>query len=199
MASTGKKSKKTSGSAGNAWTKYALWAVAIVAVVAVVYFVTRPAAPPAGTVAAPTGVVDVGNVDFKAAIAAGDQLIDVRTPQEYAQGHIPGALNIPIDQLPAKVGSIDKNKPVAVYCATGARSLNAKQFLAAQGHKDVINLQNGIASWDGPTVTGTAAGDASQVTAGGGAGGAAAGGAGAGVVLVKTSGTPVFVELFSPA
>ncbi len=180
------------------WRRYGIWAVAIVALVAIVYLVTRPTAPPAGQASAPTGVVDVGNAEFKAAIAAGDQLIDVRTPEEYAQGHIPGAINIPIDVLPAKVASIDKNKPVAVYCATGSRSLNAKQFLAAQGYKDVINLQSGIASWDGPTVAGTAPGDASAVTAASGSTGGGSSSAGNGVALVKTTGLPVFVELFSP-
>ena len=81
-----------------------------------------------------------------------------------------------------------------MYCATGARSLNAKQFLAAQGFGTVVNLSQGIASWDGPTVAGSQPGDAASVAAGAAAGGGASGAA----VTVKTSGTPVFVDLFSP-
>ena len=159
------------------YARYVLWAIVALMVAAVAIAVIRPAGP-----AAPTGVTDVGNAGFKQAIAAGNQLIDVRTPAEYATGHIPGARLLPIDQLPSQLASLDKSKPVAVYCATGARSLNAKQYLAAQGFATVVNLQAGIASWDGPIARGDQAGSAGT----------------GGLVTVKTSGKPVFVDLFSP-
>jgi rhodanese-related sulfurtransferase len=159
------------------YRRYALWAIVAIVVAAVALAVTRPAGP-----SAPTGVTDVGNAGFKQAIAAGDQLIDVRTPAEYATGHIPGARLLPIDQLPSQLASLDKSKPVAVYCATGARSLNAKQYLAAQGFATVVNLQAGMASWDGPVATGDQAGSPRTAAA----------------VTVRTSGKPVFVDLFSP-
>ena len=155
--------------------RYALWAAIALAVVAVVVGVTRPPGPP-------IGVKDVGNAEFKQAIAAGYQLVDVRTAPEYAAGHIPGARLMPIDDLPSQVASLDKSKPVAVYCATGARSLNAKAFLAAQGFATVINLKAGIASWDGAVVKGDVAGSTAAAT----------------VVTVKTSGKAVFVDLFTP-
>ena len=168
-----------------AYAKYLVWAAIVLLVVGVVFLVTRPAAP-----AGPTGVVDVGNADFQKAIAAGAQLIDVRTAEEYAAGHIPGAINIPIDVLPQQLANIDKTKPVAVYCATGARSLNAKQFLAAQGYVNVANLQRGIAAWDGQVVAGNQPGGSGQTTTGQNAAG--------GAVTIKTEGKPVFVDLFSP-
>jgi phage shock protein E len=168
-----------------AYAKYAVWAAVALLIAGAVFLVTRPAAP-----SAPTGVVDVGNAEFNKAIAAGYQLVDVRTAQEYAAGHIPGALNIPIDVLPQQLTNIDKTKPVAVYCATGARSLNAKQFLAAQGYPTVVNLQAGVAAWDGQVVAGNEPGGSGQ--AGGGQTGAGA------AVTIKTAGKPVFVDLFSP-
>jgi phage shock protein E len=175
---------------GSSYVKYAIWALVAIAIAAGILLALRPSGG-----GAPRGVVDVGNADFKKAIAAGYQLLDVRTAQEYAQGHIPGAVNVPIDVLPQTLSAIDKSKPVAVYCATGARSLNAKQFLAAQGVATVVNLAQGIVAWDGPTVSGNQPGDVAAA-----ASGAASGpGSGGAPVTVKTSGIPVFVDLFSPA
>jgi rhodanese-related sulfurtransferase len=187
--------KKQSGSSNV--TKWLLWGVIALAAVTVVALLVIPkgavsGAGSTGTGAGPTGVQDVSAADFQKAVDAGYQLIDVRTAQEYAQGHIPGAVNIPIDVLPSSLVSIDKSKPVAVYCASGARSLNAKQFLAAQGYRTVINLAQGIASWPGKTVQGTAPGGTGQAASSGtqntGPGTA---------VVVKTSGKPVFVDLYT--
>ena len=168
-----------------AYAKYFVWAAVALLVAGAAFMVLRPATP-----TGPTGVVDVGNAEFQQAIAAGAQLIDVRTAEEYAAGHIPGAVNIPIDVLPQSLAQIDKSKPVAVYCATGARSLNAKQFLAAQGYPTVVNLQRGIASWDGKVVTGSQPGGAGQTTSGQNASG--------GAVTIKTNGKPVFIDFYSP-
>jgi len=168
-----------------AYAKYLVWVAIAVVLAGAVFLLTRPATP-----AGPSGVADVGNADFQKAIQAGAQLIDVRTADEYAGGHIPGAVNIPIDVLPNSLGSIDKAKPVAVYCATGARSLNAKQFLAAQGYPNVANLQRGIAAWDGQVVAGSEPGGNGQSTSGQNAAG--------GAVTIKTTGKPVFVDLYSP-
>jgi rhodanese-related sulfurtransferase len=168
-----------------AYAKYFIWAAVALLIVGVAFMVLRPATP-----TGPSGVVDVGNAEFQQAIAAGAQLIDVRTAEEYSAGHIPGAINIPIDVLPQQLANIDKTKTVAVYCATGARSLNAKQFLAAQGYPNVVNLQRGIATWDGKVVTGNEPGGTGQTTTGQNAAG--------GAVTIKTDGKPVFVDLFSP-
>jgi len=78
------------------------------------------------------------------------QLIDVRTPAEYAEGHIPGAklVNIYDPQFKQKILSLklDKSKPVLVYCRSGNRSMVAARFLAENGYQ-VINLKYGIKEW----------------------------------------------------
>jgi rhodanese-related sulfurtransferase len=186
--------KKAPAKSSSDLTKWLLWGVVGLALVAVIALLVIPkgGTTGAGSAAGPTGVQDVSAADFQKAVDAGYQLIDVRTAQEYAQGHIPGAVNIPIDVLPASLAKIDKSKPVAVYCASGSRSLNAKQFLSAQGYTTVINLAQGIASWTGKTVAGTEPGSSGQAASSSGQ----AAGSGAAVV-VKTSGKPVFVDLYT--
>lgn len=62
------------------------------------------------------------------------QIIDVRTPGEFASGHAPGSRNIPLDQLEAHVGELDQAQPVILCCATGARSGLATRFLRSLGY-----------------------------------------------------------------
>ncbi|NPA42433.1 MAG: rhodanese-like domain-containing protein [Chlorobi bacterium] len=79
-----------------------------------------------------------------------DQLIDVRTPAEYREGHIRGAklVNLYEPDFKQKLLALrlKKDKPVLVYCRSGNRSLVAARFLASQGYK-VINLKYGIKDW----------------------------------------------------
>ena len=76
-------------------------------------------------------------------------LLDVRTTQEYKEGHIPGSKNIPLQSI-EKVNTIVKNKeiPLFVYCYSGARSRQAVSVLQRMGYADVRNL-GGIASYSG--------------------------------------------------
>lgn len=77
------------------------------------------------------------------------QLVDVRTPDEYADGHLHGAKNIDIyhtDFLPTALKTLDKSRPVAVYCRSGKRSADAADRLAANGYR-VTNLEGGILAW----------------------------------------------------
>lgn len=89
--------------------------------------------------------------DFEKAIQAGPvQLIDVRTPPEYKEGYIKGAVNADWQneqQFTAKVNELDKAKPVYVYCLSGVRSGKAADWLAANGFKEIINLEGGIKAW----------------------------------------------------
>lgn len=78
-------------------------------------------------------------VDLKEVVARGAIIIDVRTPQEFATGNIKGSINIPISVLLHKVAGLDKDKPIIVYCASGARSASAKAFLKHQGFTEVHN------------------------------------------------------------
>lgn len=80
------------------------------------------------------------------------RVLDVRTPQETAQGIIAGAALIPVDQLEGRWKEIPKDhKPLLVYCAGGGRSAAACEFLSQQGFESVFNLEGGFSSWSGPT------------------------------------------------
>ena len=79
----------------------------------------------------------------------GAVLLDVRTPQEYAQGHIPGSKNIPLQTLHDAEGAIqDKGTPLYVYCQSGARSSQAASLLRQMGYTNVTTI-GGIAAWRG--------------------------------------------------
>ena len=77
------------------------------------------------------------------------QLVDVRTPEEYAAGHIDGALLIDYydTDFAAQIGKLDKSKPVAVYCAAGGRSGSAAEQLIKMGYKKVYDLAGGMRAW----------------------------------------------------
>ncbi len=77
------------------------------------------------------------------------QLVDVRTPEEYAEGHLERAVNIDVNDstfLQHATASLEKGKTVAVYCRSGKRSAFAASLLAKQGY-NVINLLGGILAW----------------------------------------------------
>ncbi len=69
----------------------------------------------------------------------GAVVVDVRTEEEYEEEHFPGALNIPVDRILVRKNEIPKDKPVILYCASGARSAYAAHLLKAEGYKDVVN------------------------------------------------------------
>ena len=76
-----------------------------------------------------------------AAVAAGALLLDVRSPEEFAEGHLKGAVNIPVDELPQRMEELGPpEREVVVYCRTGARSSRAAELLKANGHERVILL-----------------------------------------------------------
>ena len=75
------------------------------------------------------------------------QLVDVRTPREYRSGHVPGAVNLPLDDLRDLLGELDLTRPTVVYCGIGYRSYHAAKILSANGFKDVQNLSGGMSTW----------------------------------------------------
>ncbi|MBA9074445.1 rhodanese-related sulfurtransferase [Flavobacterium gossypii] len=81
--------------------------------------------------------------------AAAVQLVDVRTPKEYKQGHLKGAENIHLyDQdFVDRINKLDKTKPVYVYCKAGGRSAEAVEIMQAQGFQNIIELKGGTDSW----------------------------------------------------
>lgn len=78
---------------------------------------------------------------------SGAQVIDVRTESEVAQGVIGGAIHIPLHLLPLRAADVRQDKPVVIYCRTGARSAQACAFMAAQGFGNMHNLAGGIMAW----------------------------------------------------
>lgn len=83
-------------------------------------------------------------------------IIDVRTPEEFASGHIEGAVNLPVE-LPGfdeAIVDLDKDAHYAVYCRSGRRSAIAVQKMSDVGIKKISELSDGIVAWNGPLVSG---------------------------------------------
>ncbi len=79
--------------------------------------------------------------DARKLVAEGAALVDVRSPGEYASGHIEGALNIPVDQIAQRAGEIGpKERPVVLYCRSGARSASAAGTLRSLGFQRVEDI-----------------------------------------------------------
>lgn len=122
------------------------------------------------------GFAKVDSAGLTALQKAGAQVIDVRTTGEYQLGHIPGSINVPVDEIAAKAASWNKDGSYVVYCASGARSATAQETLKSMGFKNVADLTGGIATWTGAIEKGAAT---SQQT-------------------IPTSGKPVFIEFYTP-
>ena len=75
----------------------------------------------------------------KEKIEAGAKIVDVRSPEEFRDGAYPGAVNIPVQEIGRRMGEIPKDKPVVLYCASGARSAAAARQLKQAGYADVVN------------------------------------------------------------
>ncbi len=79
------------------------------------------------------------------------RLLDVRSPAEYAGGHIPGAALLPVDLIASAPATLEpEGKPWLVYCEHGVRSLHAARILVQAGFPDVINMSGGMSAWRGP-------------------------------------------------
>ena len=80
------------------------------------------------------------NTDYKAMLADGGIIIDVRSEGEFYSGHIEKSLNIPLGELSSKLGQFkDKNQPIITCCASGMRSAGAAKILSAKGYTNVVN------------------------------------------------------------
>lgn len=74
-------------------------------------------------------------------------LLDVRTPQEFAEGHVPGAVNVPHDQLASRLAGVPKDKDVVIYCRSGRRSALAADVLHANGYSRLSHLDGDMLAW----------------------------------------------------
>jgi len=75
------------------------------------------------------------------------QLVDVRTPREYASGHVAGAINIPVGEIPSRAGELRRDVAVATVCEGGYRSVLAASLLAREGIADLANVTGGMAAY----------------------------------------------------
>src|SRR5579864_551433 len=92
-------------------------------------------------------VVQEIDVDTLESRSAETMLLDVREPEEYEQGHVPGAINLPQADLVSRLDELPHNCPLALICRSGARSLRAAQFLRQVGFEQVMNVQGGTEAW----------------------------------------------------
>ncbi len=81
-------------------------------------------------------------------ITKDDLLIDVRTKEEFEEGHILNALNIPVDDLRARIEEIDPNKKIYTYCRAGLRGYLAQRILKQHGINSIVNLSGGYQLWE---------------------------------------------------
>lgn len=93
-----------------------------------------------------SNVIDIK--EFKTNLDKKDiQFVDVRTENEYKNGHIKGVKNIPLNQLEQNLNKIDKNTPVVIHCQSGVRAAMAYSILRKNGFENVINYSGGINDW----------------------------------------------------
>ncbi len=118
------------------------WVVAIVAI-AVVAALLVFSRPQAGA----SALTNVTVQQLHEATQAGALVLDVREPFEFAEGHVEGAVLVPLATVAARAGEFPKDEPVYVFCRTGNRSLQAAQTLVAAGYTDVRNVEGGIVAW----------------------------------------------------
>jgi rhodanese-related sulfurtransferase len=74
-------------------------------------------------------------------------VLDVRSPEEYASGHVPGAINIPYDQIASRMAEVPKDQDVVLYCKSGRRAGIAAEVLAGQGYERLQHLEGDIVAW----------------------------------------------------
>lgn len=144
--------------------------IVVGAVLAIAFLAFKPASG--------VSVVDTKGV-LKAA-ASGVRLVDVRSVGEYEGGHIPGAQNVPLDQLQSVASQWDKNAPVLVYCQTGARSAEAVTMLQGLGFKKILHFDKGIVAWTGSLEQGSGSSSAPSTQ-----------------VALKPTTTPVLYEFYT--
>ncbi len=91
---------------------------------------------------------EISATEAERRVAGGDAvLIDVREPDEWRQGHAPGATLIPLSQLSARLATLPRERDVLLICRSGNRSGVAQDLLARAGFERAINVQGGLIEW----------------------------------------------------
>lgn len=146
--------------------KAIIWIAIAGAVVAVMFLAFKPAGG---------GVKNVDSAGLTASQEKGAQVIDVRSQGEFELGHIPGAVNVPVDTLQSAAANWDRNATYVVYCATGSRSAEAVQIMTGLGFKNIDHFAQGVQAWTGKLDTGAKTSSQS----------------------IETSGKPVMIEFYT--
>ena len=120
--------------------KHAAIAVIFVALLCTTAFSEEP-----GPATAPS--ISPAELDMQRKSGVAPVVVDVRTSEEYAVGHIPGAVNIPFDQVAERIGQVDAPYGVALYCMVGPRARKGESALLASGYKNVFHIEGGLAAW----------------------------------------------------
>ena len=92
---------------------------------------------------------EVGPAEYLATLAGrpATLLVDVREAWELDIARIPGALHVPMGDIPARLAELDRDRDLVILCRSGARSLSVVHFLEAQGYPSAANLRGGILAW----------------------------------------------------
>lgn len=120
-----------------------MWRSAVVAVALLACSKSEQAPQPTPAAQAPAKTIDPQRA--RDLIAKGAVVVDVRTPGEFADGHLASATNIPVQDFATRIAEVDKlvagdrTRPVVVYCAAGKRAAKAKAQLDAGGYTQVVN------------------------------------------------------------
>jgi phage shock protein E len=129
--------------------------ILVVLVIGFVIYITSQSPAKAGgadallTPSAPVRHHDMTPQHYHQAFVAASlphRLLDVRTPEEFAEGHLPDATNLPLQTLPQQMATLPKDQPIVLYCRSGNRSGVAAQMLTQAGYSEVYNLGS-IMAW----------------------------------------------------
>jgi rhodanese-related sulfurtransferase len=77
------------------------------------------------------------------------EVIDVRTQEEFASGHIPGAKSLPLQEIESRMDELDKEKAYLIVCRSGNRSAQASEMLVKEGFQHIYNMAGGMNEWKG--------------------------------------------------
>lgn len=106
-----------------------------------------PAAQPAAAKSVMAPMSQEALLEHQAKHAEHVFVLDVRSPEEFATGHVPGAVNVPYDQIAARMSEVPKNKDVVLYCRSGRRAGIAADVLAANGYTRLSHLEGDMPAW----------------------------------------------------
>jgi rhodanese-related sulfurtransferase len=96
------------------------------------------------------GLTPLSQEAYLALPKSGEQapfVLDVRAPEEFVTGHVPGAVNIPHEQIAARIAEVPKDKEVVLYCRSGRRAGMAAEVLAANGYTRLKHLEGDMPAW----------------------------------------------------